>query len=562
LFFKPDGTKMYVVGSQNDNVYQYSLSTAWDVSTASYDSVSFSVASQETGPESVTFSPDGTKMYVGGTANDTVYQYTLSTGWDLSTASYASKSLSVSSQDATLTGFCFNSDGTKLFASGTVSDSIYQYNLSTAYDVSTGSYASKSLDVSSEETNPRDVFLADDDKTLYVVAAATQDAVLKYVMTTANDLSTAYYTGDRLDLSGEQVLAQSFFMRSDKKVGYTVDSFTVDTVFQYDLAQYPAASPVTITGLTNGTSYTFNVWAINPFGWSSPSDASGSVSPVAKTAVFAGGGTFGNRLTLDYINIATTGNAQDWGDFAATRTNVGSASSTTRGLFAAGEYGGSNSNVIEYINFSAQGTVSDFGDLTYTADRAEGVSNSTYGIFVYGTSLNVVTMATTGNATSFGSLTTQRNDASSCSSPVYGYFSGNNGGTDNIEYITISTSGSGTSFGNLTAGSNAGAGCSSETRGVLALGFSSGTYTNIIDYITLTTSGSGSDFGDLTTTNGYFAGTSSSVRGVFAGGYNGSMVNIISYVTIATTGNATDFGDLTSARDSLGAVSNDHGGLQ
>ena len=40
-----------------------------------------------------------------------------------------------------------------------------------------------------------------------------------------------------------------------------------------------SASPVTVTGLTNGTSYTFNVWAINPFGWSVASDASGSVTP-------------------------------------------------------------------------------------------------------------------------------------------------------------------------------------------------------------------------------------------------------------------------------------------
>ena len=40
---------------------------------------------------------------------------------------------------------------------------------------------------------------------------------------------------------------------------------------------------------TNGTSYTFNVWAINPFGWSSPSDASGSVSPTLAVAAFMGG---------------------------------------------------------------------------------------------------------------------------------------------------------------------------------------------------------------------------------------------------------------------------------
>jgi hypothetical protein len=507
--FNSDGTKFYMAGiNSGGKIFQYSLSTAYDISTASYDSVNFSFASQDPYPTAATFNNNGTKLFMLGQDNNNVYEYSLSSAYNISTLSYTT-SFSVSSEAIDGQGLAFNADGTKMYYSKDGgSAAVYSYSLSSAFDISTASYDNTNYNWSGTTTDGSSLQFSNDDSKFYLVSSGA------------------------------------------------------DAVYQFAVGTEITSSPVTFTGLTNGTSYTFNVWAINPFGWSSPSDASGSVSPVAKTAVFAGGGTFGNRLTLDYINIATTGNAQDWGDFAATRTNVGSASSTTRGLFAAGEYGGSNSNVIEYINFSAQGTVSDFGDLTYTADRAEGVSNSTYGIFVYGTSLNVVTMATTGNATSFGSLTTQRNDASSCSSPVYGYFSGNNGGTDNIEYITISTSGSGTSFGNLTAGSNAGAGCSSETRGVLALGFSSGTYTNIIDYITLTTSGSGSDFGDLTTTNGYFAGTSSSVRGVFAGGYNGSMVNIISYVTIATTGNATDFGDLTSARDSLGAVSNDHGGLQ
>ena len=69
---------MYIMGNTNDSVYQYTLSTAWDVSTASYASKSFSVGSQETSPSGVKFSSDGTKMYVVGMQNDTVYKYTLS----------------------------------------------------------------------------------------------------------------------------------------------------------------------------------------------------------------------------------------------------------------------------------------------------------------------------------------------------------------------------------------------------------------------------------------------------------------------------------------------------
>jgi DNA-binding beta-propeller fold protein YncE len=62
--FNPDGTKMYVVGSQYDTIFQYSLSIAWDVSTATYAEKSKFVGSEDTFPQTATFNPDGTKMYL------------------------------------------------------------------------------------------------------------------------------------------------------------------------------------------------------------------------------------------------------------------------------------------------------------------------------------------------------------------------------------------------------------------------------------------------------------------------------------------------------------------
>jgi hypothetical protein len=504
-------------------------------------------------------------MYVGGTANDTVYQYTLSTGWDLSTASYASKSLSVSSQDATLTGFCFNSDGTKLFASGTVSDSIYQYNLSTAYDVSTGSYASKSLDVSSEETNPRDVFLADDDKTLYVVAAATQDAVLKYVMTTANDLSTAYYTGDQLDLSGEQILAQAFFMRADKKVGYTVDSFTVDTVFQYDLAQYPTSSPVTFTGLTNGTSYTFNVWAINPFGWSTASDASGSVSPAQPIGLGQGG----DYQHLNKINIATTGNATLFGNLGYGRISAAAFASSTRGVFAGG-YSSGHHNTIAYVTFTTEGDATDFGDLTVARGYTSGCSSDTRGLINGGNETNVidyVTIASVGNATDFGDLLVVQNQTGSLSSTIRAVVKqGDQDGftrSNVMEYYTIASTGNSADFGDATVVSRDTCGLSGSTRGIFAGGNDDSTYYDVIQYITIASTGNATDFGDLSAQRSAAGACSSKTRGVIMGGKSNtnSDVDIIEYVTIDTLGNATDFGDLYIPGGQFCATSNVHGGL-
>ena len=145
--FKPDGTIMYIIGTSSDTIYQYTLSTAWDVSTASYSSKSFSVSSQEPTPLGCSFKADGTSVYVVG-VNRIVYQYTLSTAWDISTASYSSKSFSVSSQETNPQDVTFKPDGTEMFILGASSDTAYKYSLSTAWDVSTASYTSESLSLS------------------------------------------------------------------------------------------------------------------------------------------------------------------------------------------------------------------------------------------------------------------------------------------------------------------------------------------------------------------------------------------------------------------------------
>ena len=88
---------MFVTNVTNDDIDEYTLSTGFDVSTASYDS-NFSVASQDGGPQGIAFNTDGTKMFIGGKDNGKVFEYTLSTGFDVSTASFVD-GFSISSQE-------------------------------------------------------------------------------------------------------------------------------------------------------------------------------------------------------------------------------------------------------------------------------------------------------------------------------------------------------------------------------------------------------------------------------------------------------------------------------
>lgn len=339
-----------------------------------------------------------------------------------------------------------------------------------------------------------------------------------------------------------------------------------------------ASSPVTVTGLTNGVTYTAAVWAINSFGPGPFSSFTGSFSPSNPIGLFAGGtGSSPEYNVIDKVTISTLGNATDFGDLSIARAYLCAFSSSTRAVFAGGKLQtGSFTvyNVIEYCTFATSGNTSDFGDLLNNYEASVGFSNSTRGIVADGyentTSSNViqyVTIATTGNATDFGDLiTVGSGQASGLASPTRGVYAGgivSGSFTNIIQYVTIATTGNATDFGDLLTGTGRMAGMSSSTRGVFAGGVDSSLASiNVIQYITIATTGNSVDFGDLTTIWSRASGTSSSTRGLIGGGYkNSSTTNVIEYVTIATTGNSADFGDLTVARSDLSACSSGHGGL-
>jgi len=145
---------------------------------------------------------DGTKMYLLHT-NDKIYQYTLSTAYDVSSASYASKTIDLSSEGDIKEDMWMSEDGVKLFLCGRTLDTVRSYTMSTPWDISTVSYDSKSLDVSAKETAPRGIFVGDDGAELYVVGTINAD-IHQYTMSTPYDLATASFTATK-DTSGEAV---------------------------------------------------------------------------------------------------------------------------------------------------------------------------------------------------------------------------------------------------------------------------------------------------------------------------------------------------------------------
>ena len=296
--------------------------------------------------------------------------------------------------------------------------------------------------------------------------------------------------------------------------------------------------------------------------------------------VVAGGRDASNPAvdTMDLIEIATAGNATDFGNLSdGGRDYPAGCGSATRGIFFGGSEPGFR-NIIDFVIMSSSGGANDFGDMLIAPLTNFALSNATRGITAGGltaptpsyttnNSIEFITIASAGDATNFGDLSEVNSYAATCASPTRGIF--NQGGTPTykktIEYITIATGGNATRFGESSkAGASAPMGASSTTRGVFAGGQFDNPYpqTDIIDFITIATEGNAQDFGDLTAATSHGSGLSNSIRGCFAGGSSPNKTNVIEFVTIASTGNASDFGDLTVARDRLGQGAADaHGGI-
>jgi len=198
IAFSKSGDKMFIVGATNNNqgkVSEYTLTTAWDVSTASFVDSLFtnSCGADCNAASGLAFNKSGNKMFVMVSKTvDAVDEYTLTIAWDVSTASFVD-SFSVATQEEVPTGLAFSKSGDKMFIVGSTGDDVNEYTLTTVWDVSTASFVD-SFSVNSQEANPQDIWFDSSGKTMFIVGQAGDD-VNVYKLTTAWDVSTASFTG-------------------------------------------------------------------------------------------------------------------------------------------------------------------------------------------------------------------------------------------------------------------------------------------------------------------------------------------------------------------------------
>ena len=288
--------------------------------------------------------------------------------------------------------------------------------------------------------------------------------------------------------------------------------------------------------------------------------------------VFAGGRSPGDSAIIDYINIASTGNAKTFGNLQDERTDCSGMSNEIRGIWAGGK-NPSVSTLIDYVTLASEGDGVDFGDVTPAACGGSGAaaSSSTRGVFALGQApsnsniLSFLQIMTTGNSIDFGDLTGVLYEGAGCGSETRGIINKGQGSLGN-DFITIASKGDALDFGEDTGRTDSQRGCgscSNSTRGLFAGGGPSGPVSiNVMRYITIASTGNAIDFGDRTIQTRLVSAAANGTRGVFTSGLDPSInYNVMDFVTISTLGDAQDFGDLTDVFHAHTGVSDSHGGL-
>ena len=189
-----------------------------------------------------------------------------------------------------------------------------------------------------------------------------------------------------------------------------------------------------------------------------------------------------HKRHIDHITIATTGNSADFGELSVARPEATGFGSPTRGICSGG-YAALSPNAaldtIDYVTIATTGDATDFGNLTVARQAPGGASSETRGITYAGyanpTQINVVdyvTIASTGNAIDFGDsfIAKYGSAQGNCSNKIRAVFPGGKSAipawTNSISYVDIATTGNGLDFGDLTGTYGYGSVCSDSHGGL------------------------------------------------------------------------------------------------
>ena len=182
--------------------------------------------------------------------------------------------------------------------------------------------------------------------------------------------------------------------------------------------------------------------------------------------ISAGGSNPAKQTSIEFVTIASAGDATGFGDLTIKRSMGGGSGDATRGIIMGGGSGtnpaSGEEKSIDFITIATLGDAQDFGNLANAArTRTANLSNSTRAVVAGGyvdpspgdtSHIDFVTIQTKSNATDFGDLTGNKEGMGGASSEIRGLFAGGTGVINTIDFITIASTGNAVDFGDMNTG--------------------------------------------------------------------------------------------------------------
>ena len=598
--FSADGTKAYLSDGGQDSsspalytIYQYPLTTAWDLSTMGSATLSTSVGQYwDYNPTGIFPKSDGTKFFMAGNQNDSIAQWDDSgTAWTFGGASSHDGNTggnSLDSYDTEVQDLFFGNSGQYMYIIGTSSDKVHRFDLASAWTLPANGTALDALthteySVVTNNANPTSLWFTDDGKTMLVGSGSN---VGQYALTTAWQISSGVTYIKTYDVSAKETSVQGVTL-GDSETKLFICGTSSNQIHKYNFVGDKA------TFLKNSASFDGtgdNAQVTTPLVTGTGNfTISGWIYPTANDAYNHFISTYDSGTT-DWALLTASGVVKWYTEGVATDSSGVTLAINTWHHIAIKRTGTTISFVIDGTvsgnTFTRNSDYNSGGSGTFSIGAVVGASGSQNfkgymaDVAVWDTAITdaklqaIYNDKTLANATDSGDLvayyplssdyTDQENTGTDYDLTTAGNTAISNTVTSpivNLQENTIFEETDTKRYYFLQSGAWKDAFTLAASRACFGGGESSSSDVNTIDYVTIGTTGNAADFGDLTQAREGVSACSNRSRGVFSCGNTGSDVNTMDYITIGTLGDATDFGDATLAARYRAGCSNQSRGL-
>lgn len=193
----PDGKYVYVIGTTQDRISQYEMTEAWNIQSLTTTANTYNVNTNLslTNVFGIRIKPDGNTVYISDTTTDIIYQLSLSEAWNINTASYQTEKY-FSGFEASLQSMYFKSDGNVMYFTGATRGRISSVPLTVSWNINTANMlaVSNSFNIisSTVDATPTGIYLANNGNTVYITGNQ-HDVVYQIRLLDSWNVNSAFY---------------------------------------------------------------------------------------------------------------------------------------------------------------------------------------------------------------------------------------------------------------------------------------------------------------------------------------------------------------------------------